>query len=135
MGSTYLAPPGWSKDVAPSLKQWTDISIYELHIRDFSITDESVPERLRGKYLAFSPPHIAAGSSSAGSAELSAEPSAPPTAGLKHLAKLRAAGLNHLHLLPTYDFGSVPEREEDQDAIKVLRQFPCKHQILKLFVS
>jgi hypothetical protein len=24
------------------------------------------------------------------------------------------AGLNHLHLLPTYDFGSVPERREDQ---------------------
>ena len=29
---------------------------YELHIRDFSAMDESVPEALRGKYLAFAEP-------------------------------------------------------------------------------
>ena len=32
----------------------TDISVYELHIRDFSASDATVPEHLRGKYLAFS---------------------------------------------------------------------------------
>lgn len=30
-----LAPPGWDKDVSPPLFQWTDISLYELHVRDF----------------------------------------------------------------------------------------------------
>lgn len=41
------------------------------------------------------------------------------TAGVKHLADLRAAGLTHVHLLPSYDFGSVPEREEDQQTPQV----------------
>ena len=124
INSSYLAPPGWTEDTAPRLKQWTDISIYELHIRDFSVTDESVPERLRGKYLAFSPPHIAASYSAGSSGSPASSPadlSSTLTAGLKHLAKLRDAGLNHLHLLPTYDFGSVPEREEDQATVKVWR--------------
>jgi len=29
------------------------------------------------------------------------------------------AGLNHIHLLPLYDFGSVPERVEEQLTVKV----------------
>lgn len=29
------------------------------------------------------------------------------------------AGLNHLHLLPTYDFGSVPERAEEQAQLNI----------------
>ena len=33
---------------------------------------------------------------------------------MRHLRELRQAGLTHVHLLPSYDFGSVPEREEDQ---------------------
>ena len=31
------------------------------------------------------------------------------THGDLHLRKLAAAGLSHVHLLPTFDFGSVPE--------------------------
>ena len=30
------------------------------------------------------------------------------------LQSLRSSGLTHVHLLPSYDFGSVPERREDQ---------------------
>jgi len=30
-----------------------DISIYELHIRDFSINDPLVPDELKGTYKAF----------------------------------------------------------------------------------
>ena len=37
----------------PAAGAWTDISVYELHVRDFSASDASVPERLRGKYRAF----------------------------------------------------------------------------------
>ncbi|KAG2494697.1 hypothetical protein HYH03_007213 [Edaphochlamys debaryana] len=103
-------PDGWREHVPPPLAQWTDISVYEMHVRDFSIADPEVPQQLRGKYLAFSPDSIRALGSGSGSGSGSDLPSA----GLRHLAALRAAGLNHLHLLPTYDFGSVPEREEEQ---------------------
>jgi pullulanase len=147
---------------------WSDISVYELHIRDFrwggrgqvkrprralsprrprSATDPSVPPALRGKYRAFSPAHIAAaaaaGSGAGGGAAggnsggggggssgvsgggghgrgaLNAPTAGAPTHGLAHLAALRAAGLTHVHLLPSYDFGSVPEREEEQKAMAV----------------
>ena len=57
-----------------------------------------MPEHLRGKYLAFSE---------------------QDSAGVRHLKNLQSAGLSHVHLLPSYDYGSVPEREEDQATIKV----------------
>lgn len=28
-------PPGWWEHPVPTVKHWTDISVYELHIRDF----------------------------------------------------------------------------------------------------
>lgn len=74
-----------------------DVSVYELHVRDFSASDVSCPAQLRGKYAAFSP--TATGSM---------------TAGQQHLESLADAGLTHVHLLPSYDFGSVPERPENQ---------------------
>ena len=49
-----LAPEGWEEESSPPQGPFTDISVYELHIRDFSATDSTVPEHLRGKYLAFS---------------------------------------------------------------------------------
>eukprot|EP00198_Chlamydomonas_reinhardtii_P007957 XP_001697294.1 pullulanase-type starch debranching enzyme [Chlamydomonas reinhardtii] len=100
-------PAGWHSHVPPALAQWTDISVYEMHVRDFSITDASVPPPLRGKYLAFVPERVAA-----------AAGGSPLSAGLSHLAALRGAGLNHLHLLPTYDFATVPERAEDQRGVQ-----------------
>lgn len=48
-----LAPEGWSAEESPPQGPFTDISVYELHIRDFSASDSSVPPHLRGKYLAF----------------------------------------------------------------------------------
>lgn len=46
-------------------------------------------------------------------------PSGQLTQGLRHLAALRKAGLTHIHLLPSYDFGSVPERRQDQQKVQV----------------
>lgn len=69
------------------------MAIYELHIRDFSAHDETVPQHLRGKYMAFCERQ---------------------STGVSHLRRLSDGGITHLHLLPTYDFGSVPEREEDR---------------------
>jgi len=85
-----LAPAGWNQDQPPAtVRAQPDMSIYELHVRDFSINDLSVSAMNRGKYTAFRE----TGSN-----------------GMKHLAKLAQAGLTDVHLLPVYDLGSVPEK-------------------------
>ncbi|WP_426336336.1 alpha-1,6-glucosidase domain-containing protein [Pseudoduganella sp. R-31] len=85
-----LEPAGWNKDQPPAkVKAQPDMSIYELHVRDFSINDLSVSAMNRGKYAAFRE----TGSN-----------------GMKHLAMLAKAGLTDVHLLPVYDLGSVPEK-------------------------
>jgi pullulanase len=85
-----LAPAGWSRDTAPStVKAQPDMSVYELHVRDFSINDLSVSRFNRGKYAAFRE----SGSN-----------------GMKHLTALAKAGMTDVHLLPVYDIGSVPEQ-------------------------
>ena len=48
-----LAPEGWKKLQKPALAKPEDLSLYELHVRDFSITDETVPDAHRGTYKAF----------------------------------------------------------------------------------
>lgn len=92
-----VAPSGsiaaWRSRSPPAFQDRGAASIYELHIRDFSMSDEAVPEDKRGKYVAF---------------ELQG------TNGDKHLRRLAAAGLTHVQLLPNYDFGSVPERAENR---------------------
>lgn len=85
---------------------FTNMAIYELHVRDFSASDDTVPASMRGKYLAF------------------CEES---SAGVKHLKALSQAGITHLHLLPTYDFATVPELEHErspQPDFGALRQMP-----------
>ncbi|HEY5247911.1 MAG TPA: pullulanase-type alpha-1,6-glucosidase, partial [Dermatophilaceae bacterium] len=82
-----LKPAIWSGSAAPALKQRVDQTIYELHVRDFSIGDPSVPVAHRGSYLAF----------------------ADNGDGTKHLKALAAAGLNTVHLLPTFDIASIEE--------------------------
>jgi pullulanase/glycogen debranching enzyme len=72
-----------------------------------SVTDPSVPDHLRGKYWAFCRQH------------LYPSESGRLSNGLRHLKGLREAGLNHIHLLPSYDFGSVPERPEEQAHVMV----------------
>lgn len=84
-------PDGWSDDRRPDTVQGnTDLVVYELHVRDFSRDDATVPEAHRGSYLAFT--H-------------------GDTAGMRHLRALAAAGLTDVHLLPTYDLATVPERD------------------------
>ena len=84
-----LKPSGWDTTPAPStVAHPTDMVVYELHVRDFSRDDASVPPAHRGKYLAFTD----TGSN-----------------GMRHLAALAKSGLTDIHLLPVYDIGSVPE--------------------------
>lgn len=68
-------------------------TIYELHIRDFSSNDPTVPAADRGGYLAFT--HLDA-------------------KGMKHLKALADAGLTHVHLLPTFDLASINEDKSQQ---------------------
>lgn len=83
-----LKPEGWERLDKPPLDAPEDIVIYELHIRDFSISDASVPEELRGTYKAFT---------------------LTDSNGMRHLRGLAEAGLTHIHLLPTFDIASVNE--------------------------
>ncbi|MEN3361510.1 MAG: hypothetical protein V7637_5492, partial [Mycobacteriales bacterium] len=88
-----LQPAGWRFVRAPRPAQPVDNSVYELHIRDFSIGDSTVPAAHRGGYLAFT---------DAGSA------------GMKHLTALARAGLTDVHLLPAFDIATIEERKDQQ---------------------
>ncbi|MBM7841845.1 pullulanase-type alpha-1,6-glucosidase [Herpetosiphon giganteus] len=94
--SKALQPKGWSKLAKPNLAKPTDIVLYELHVRDFSITDPSVPAELRGTYKAFT--------------QLESN-------GMQHLQRLAKAGLSHVHLLPVFDIATVEEHRPDRKRI------------------
>ena len=84
-----LRPPGWDEAPRPAAPaSLTDMAVYELHVRDFSVNDASVPAADRGKYLAFT---------------------APDSNGMRHLRALADAGLTDIHLLPVFDLATVPE--------------------------
>lgn len=85
-------PEGWDEDYDPHEgKSITDAVIYELHIRDLS-SDPSSGIENKGKFLGL----IESGTKNA---------NGDPT-GLDHI---KALGITHLHLLPSYDYGSVDE--------------------------
>jgi pullulanase-type alpha-1,6-glucosidase len=88
-----LKPKGWDHLDKPRLAQPEDSTIYELHVRDFSIGDQTVPAAHRGTYLAFTDRN---------------------NDGMRHLRSLADAGLNTLHLLPTNDIASIEERRSAQ---------------------
>ena len=99
-----LAPAGWDAVANPPLAAPEDISVYELHVRDFSITDETVPAAHRGTYRAFTD----TGSD-----------------GMRHLRGLADAGLTHLHLLPVFDIATIEEvRSRQEEPEGDLSAFP-----------
>ena len=85
-------PPVWSGTPSPPLRHPVDQTIYELHVRDFSRSDKTVPPELRGTYLAF----------------------AHDSQGRRHLKRLAGAGLTCVQLLPIFDYASVEEDAELQ---------------------
>jgi pullulanase len=84
-------PKNWIKDQKPALKNFTDIIIYELHMRDISIDPNSGIQH-KGKYL--------------GLAETGTKNPDGASTGLDHIKEL---GVTHVHLLPCFDFNSVDE--------------------------
>jgi pullulanase-type alpha-1,6-glucosidase len=86
-------PAGWDKLRKPSAVAPAKIQISELSVRDFSIADTTVPAAARGTFSAFTESQ---------------------SAGMKHLKSLANAGVTHLHLLPAFDFATIPEKRADQ---------------------
>ena len=91
LNDKHLQPPGWLTTPRPRSRGTnnTELVIYELHLRDFSVQDDSVGAAHRGKYLAFTQQH---------------------SRGMQHLAAMARAGATDLHLLPVFDLATVPER-------------------------
>ncbi|WCJ19247.1 limit dextrinase [Euphorbia peplus] len=107
INSDTLKPEGWDTlaNEKPCLSSTSDISIYELHVRDFSANDPTVPPNIQGGYLAFT---------------------LEDSAGVRHLKKLSNAGLTHIHLLPTFHFAGVDDVKENWMSVDntVLESYP-----------
>lgn len=88
---TETNPKGWENDRAPLFTGQKDAVIYEMHHRDFSIDSESGIKN-RGKFLALT--------------EVGTKNAAGLSTGIDHLKEL---GVTHVHLLPSYDYGSINE--------------------------
>ena len=74
-------PEGWAQDQHPVTKSPADLVIYEMHHRDFSINRKDA--KYPGKFMALTEPWA-----------------------ISHLKEL---GVNAVHILPSYDYGSVDE--------------------------
>ncbi len=88
-------PEGWASDERHTYANPTDMSIYELHIRDFSSDPDSGIKNV-GKYIAFT--------------ESGTTDSNGVATGIDHIVDL---GVTSVHILPSYDFGSVDETKLD----------------------
>jgi len=88
-------PSNWRNDKKPALKNFTDIIIYEMHMRDISI-DQNSGITHKGKYL--------------GLTETGTKSPDGEATGLDHIKEL---GVTHVHLLPCFDFNSVDETKPE----------------------
>lgn len=77
-------PEGWVDDRRPTLASPADQIIYELHMRDFSISPTSGMQH-QGKYLALTEPRA--------------------------IAYLKSLGINAIHFQPLFDYASVDETQ------------------------
>ncbi|HPG11350.1 MAG TPA: type I pullulanase [Chitinophagaceae bacterium] len=84
-------PLNWQQDISPEFKKETDAIIYELHVRDASISPLSGIIN-KGKFL--------------GLTEKGTTNPDGLSTGLDHIKEL---GVTHVHLLPVYDFYSIDE--------------------------
>ena len=80
-------PEHWCCDQRPVVKSPADFVIYEMHHRDFSIARKDAQNP--GKFLALTEPWA--------------------------IDHLKALGVNAVHILPSYDYGSVDETRIDAD--------------------
>jgi hypothetical protein len=87
------APQRESTLKKPKAVALKDAEIQELHIRDFSVADTTVPAAERGTCLAFTDKN---------------------SDGSKHLRELDESGTSYVHLLPAFDIATIPEKKSEQ---------------------
>ena len=92
LDDTSLKPEGWDTLDKPEIAAPEDIILYELHLRDFSASDETVPEEARGTFKAFT---------------------YTDSNGMTHLRNLADAGLTHIHMLPLFDIATINENKDE----------------------
>ena len=80
-------PEHWCCDQGPVVKSPADLVVYEMHHRDFSIARKDA--QYPGKFIALTEPWA--------------------------IDHLKALGVNAIHILPSYDYGSVDETRIDPD--------------------
>jgi pullulanase len=88
-------PPAWPGARPAFSGNMQDAVLYELHVRDFSI-DAGSGLAAKGKFLAFT--------------EAGAKSGLGAPSGIDHL---KALGITHVHLLPSFDFASLNELNAD----------------------
>lgn len=91
-------PEGWEADERPAFGEIKDAIIYEMHWRDFSQHISSGITN-RGKFIAMTE-----------NGTLSPD---SLSTGIDHLKEL---GITHVHILPSYDFGSIDETGTSSEA-------------------
>lgn len=91
-------PQGWEKDKRPEMKKFTDAIIYEVHMRDFTVSPTS-GSSFPGKFL--------------GLCETGTTSPEGEKTGLDHLLDL---GITHVQILPMFDFGSIDETTLNQNS-------------------
>lgn len=94
--SAAIHPDGWDTDPYKTLANPVDAVVYELHVRDFSIQQDSGMAH-KGRYLAFT--------------ERGTKGPNDVVTGVDSLVQL---GITHAQLLPVEEFASVDENAPDQ---------------------
>lgn len=103
LDSEATKPDGWDDSRSPPLRDSSDMSIYELHIRDFSVKDNTVPVQDRGTYDAFDD---------------------RASNGMRHLRALAQSGLQAVEIMPSFHFASVNEDKSTWQTTGDLSQYP-----------
>jgi pullulanase-type alpha-1,6-glucosidase len=100
--SREVTPKGWKNLRKPAYRTDETPTVYELHLRDFSVSDQTVPAAHRGTYLAFTDQR---------------------SDGMRHLRELAKAGMGYVHLLPVNDISSIQEDRSEQKTPGDLSQY------------
>ena len=104
LSSKECVPEEWNKYNKPKLINKEDSILYEMHVRDFTINENSgVSKKFRGKFL---------GIVEEGTSYTNKESGIRVKTGLDHLKEL---GVTHVHMLPVFDFASVDEEIIDDE--------------------
>lgn len=85
-----VKPANWDSTPVPVLARPTDEVLYEIHVRDFSIADQTCPPEIRGTYRGLA--HGGTARDGHGT-------------GINHLKEL---GITAVHLMPVQDFSAAP---------------------------